>query len=301
VVTDKKPAHIRHLYRFRTESEFRSHVEFFLRFFVPVSLDDIVEALNGRRSLPGRCFHFTFDDGFSEMHDVVAPILYRMGAAATFFLTTAFVDNRRMAHHNVLSLLIEQLRDCRSRAAMRRLEDLLPSCLPKCGSLEQRILSLDRDSQAVIPQIADILEFDVEEYLRSARPYLTSSQIMKLIEQGFTIGSHSHDHPLYRDISPGEQLNQTRTSTDFLDRRFGLKTKAFAFPHTDSGVEPGFFDSVFSSGLLDVTFGTGGLVPHYHPRNIERVKMEGTGASPGRILAHQLARNIWHRFGDRKH
>ena len=46
-------------------------------------------------------------------------------------------------------------------------------------------------------------------------------------------------------------------SMELLQARFGVNPKAFAFPHTDSGVDEKFFTEVFSEPLLDVSFGTG--------------------------------------------
>ena len=109
MVSDATVPHVSHLYRFRTISEFRSDVEFLLRHFEPVTLSDINDALNGTRPLSRPCFHLTFDDGFSEMHDIVTPILYRAGVPATFFLTTAFLNGGGLAHHNALSVLLDRL------------------------------------------------------------------------------------------------------------------------------------------------------------------------------------------------
>src|SRR5271157_6511785 len=100
MVSDVHVPHVSNLYRFRTIVEFTSDVEFFSRHFEPVTLNDIVDALNGTRTLRRSCFHLTFDDGFREMHDIVAPILQRAGVPATFFLNTAFLDGGGLAHYN---------------------------------------------------------------------------------------------------------------------------------------------------------------------------------------------------------
>ena len=53
-----------------------------------------MEAVEGSGKLDRRCLHLTFDDGFRELHDVVAPILLRKGIPATFFVNSAFIDNK---------------------------------------------------------------------------------------------------------------------------------------------------------------------------------------------------------------
>src|SRR5205814_9799266 len=91
------------------------------------------------------CFHLTFDDGFREMYDIVAPILERAGAPATFFLNTAFLDGGGLAHHNALSVLLDRLQSRQSppgAASLRRVESLLPAASSGHTTLRERLLSL---------------------------------------------------------------------------------------------------------------------------------------------------------------
>ena len=276
MVSDRFVPHVSHLYRFRTVAEFRGDLEFFLGRFAPVSLTDIVDSLDGRRALGRPCFHLTFDDGFREMYDVVAPILERAGVPATFFLNTAFLDGGGLAHHNALSLLADRVK-------------------PQDAGARKRILAIPYGETSLVRSVAETLEVDLDGYVREMRPYLSSEQVATLIRRDFSIGAHSHDHPLYADLSLEEQLAQTKTSIEWLEARFGLSPKAFAFPHRDDGVGPAFFTVAFGELALDVTFGTGDLVAHFHPRNIERVSMEKTAAPAARILARQFARAAYYR------
>lgn len=302
LVSDAGVPHVSNLYRFRTITEFTSDIEFFLRCFKLVTLGDIVDALNGRRTLNGFCCHLTFDDGFREMHDIVAPILQRAGAPATFFLNTAFLDGGGLAHHNALSILLDRLQrraSILSPATLRLVKSLLPTARRHCTTLRARILSIRYGDRSIVQSLAEALDVDLEEYARDVQPYLSSEQIDRLLQKGFSIGAHSHDHPLYSDLSLEEQLAQTRTSIQLLDARFSITPKAFAFPHTDSGVQDAFFDSVFKNNLLDVSFGTAGLAPHFNPRNIERVSMEKTAAPAAQILSRQFTRACYFRLRSR--
>jgi len=296
MVSDISVPHDSHLYRFKTIAEFTADVEFFARRFEPVTLSDIVDSLNRRRTLSRPCFHLTFDDGFREMHDVVAPILQRAGVPATFFLNTAFLDGGGLAHYNALSILLDRLQSRRSAVCLERVESLVPAARSDCTTLRARLLSIPYALRSVVRVLAEILDVDLDEYVREVRPYLSSEETAALVRRGFSIGAHSHDHPLYSELPISQQLAQTRMSMHLLHVRFGVSPKSFAFPHTDSGVEPTFFDAVFSESLLDVSFGTAGLVPHFHPRNIERMSMENTSAPAAQILARQYARAAYFRL-----
>jgi peptidoglycan/xylan/chitin deacetylase (PgdA/CDA1 family) len=299
MVSDVPVPHVSHLYRFRSTAEFQADVEYLLRHFEPVSLADIVDAVKGRRTLDRPCFHLTFDDGFREMHEIVAPILQRAGAPATFFLNTRFLDGGGLAHHNELSVLLDRMAAGGSNvspATLRRLESLLPPAENGDHTMKARMLSLRYSQKAVVRSLAEVLAVDLGQYVLKTQPYLTSEQVEDMLRKGFQIGGHSHDHPFYADLPLEQQLAQTRTSMQLLHAHFGMSLRAFAFPHNDDGVGEEFFAAAVAEGLFDVSFGTGGLVRHFHGQNIERVRMEKTSAPAGQILARQFVRGTYFRI-----
>jgi peptidoglycan/xylan/chitin deacetylase (PgdA/CDA1 family) len=297
MVSDVHVPHVSNLYRFRSVAEFTADLEFFVRQFEPVSLFDIVEALDWKRSLPRSCFHLTFDDGFTEVYETVAPILEKFGVPATFFLNTGFLDGGGLAHYNAISVLLDrdELLHPASKGMETRIDSILPPVTPGCTTLQERIRSIGYAQSHLVSALAETIGFDLDEYIQGRRPHLTSKEVASLYGRGFGIGAHSHTHPLYAELSLAEQLEETRTSIDWLVSRFGVTPKAFAFPHNDTGVQEDFFSAVFSQHLLDVSFGTSGLVSHFNPRNIQRVSMEKTSAPASRILSRQFSRATYFR------
>src|SRR6266487_5171211 len=97
VVSDRDVPHVDNLYLFRSVSQFKRDMDAFLKFFRPITLQEFLESLNGERLMPRNAFLLTFDDGLKECHEVVGPILAQKGIPATFFLCSAFVDNRNLA------------------------------------------------------------------------------------------------------------------------------------------------------------------------------------------------------------
>jgi hypothetical protein len=71
---------------------------------------------------------------------------------------------------------------------------------------------------------------------------------------------------------------------DILARDFGTKEKLFAFPFTDYGVSRAFFDRIFENGKVDFSFGGAGIKRDIHPRQFQRVPMEGWDATAEQIL-----------------
>ena len=295
LVTDAPAPHVENLYRFRNVREFTTDLDFFLRHFQPICLSDLLDSLDGKATLPARPFLLTFDDGFREMHDIVAPILVAKGVPAVFFLNSAMHDNRELCVHQKISLIVD---------AGRRLGDRFPTAWVR----EQlRSIGIDRMDIAAgiraIPwaereladRIGEKCGLDFADFLLKARPYLDTAQTKSLLAQGFAIGGHSIDHPLYSELSLEEQLRQTRESIEFLDQRFGLARKAFAFPHMDRGVSRAFFQTVLGDGMLEVTFGTGGPAQDTFPRSLQRFTMEKTSLLARGTIARQAIRGskLW--------
>jgi peptidoglycan/xylan/chitin deacetylase (PgdA/CDA1 family) len=116
---------------------------------------------------------------------------------------------------------------------------------------------LNYTRKGLLDELAGVYGLSFAEYLAAERPYMDSEQVRKLVAEGFHLGSHSIDHPLFRDISLGEQIRQTGESLNILKRRFGLTRNLFSFPFTAGGVTDEYYKSVRSENLVDIFFGAG--------------------------------------------
>ena len=292
IVSDKDVPHVKHLYRFRGIEQFKKDIDVFCKSFVPVSLHDLLSSVANDSPLPVNTLLLTFDDGFSEIYHVIAPILMTKGIPATFFLTTACIDNQDLAHHNKISLLIEEFSKVESAAVKHEVSTILAKHTGETTNIPRALFKLSFQHGEAVRRIATAVGFDFHSYLAECRPYLTSDQVHKLIDWGFTIGSHSVDHPVYSSLSLDEQLYQTRTSTRFVRQRFSLTYGAFAFPHGDTGVSRAFFQKIVSEGDVDISFGTRGMVTEPIPRHFQRFSMENSPASAEQILSESYGRGV---------
>jgi peptidoglycan/xylan/chitin deacetylase (PgdA/CDA1 family) len=292
VASDEELPHISGLYQYRTLGQFTADLEFFLENYRPVSLEDVIDHLDGVRALPKRCFLPTFDDGFREVHDLLAPLLHRRGVPAAFFLITSVVDNRELCYPQKKSLLLHALSSQRASTAERELSRLLTRAGIPGSNLRDRIRSIYYRQRHLLDELAPFLGCDFSGYVRSVRPYLTSPQVQDLRRMGFALGAHSVDHPLYSELTVEEQVSQTERSLSWLSERFRCACQAFAFPYQDAGISPEFFSQAFESASLKVSFGIGGVRHRFFRRNLPRFSMERTDLPAGQILARQFGRAL---------
>ncbi len=287
LVSDEDIPHVKHLYTVRTTKEFIGDLDFFLKHYKLIGISDFLDSVNNGRPLPGNCFLLSFDDGLREFHDVAAPILRQKGIPAVCFLNSGFIDNNDLFYRFKASLLIEKLQNGSDPDDKQKflenwfLKNHLPITSDYLG-----LLKVSYANRHLLDELAIQVDVHFDEFLQKHRPYLDSNQVRSLIQQGFTFGAHSIDHPEYRFLVEEEQIRQTAESILTITGKFGIKEKLFSFPFTDHGIKKSFFDVVFdpSQPLADLTFGGAGLKQDSIRRNIQRIPFEGTSLNAKQIL-----------------
>lgn len=270
VVSDEDCPHIQHLYTFKTVKQFEQDLDYLASEYTPIGAADLDDVLAGKYK-GKKIMLLTFDDGLRQMYEVVAPILLRKGIPAVFFLNNDFIDNKDLMFRYKASLgasidydqyflLSFHISHIDSEAAV---EDLLGP---------------EREKEA------KELQQITKEFLLDYKPYMTSDQVRSLIQQGFTIGAHSLSHPYYYKLTLEQQLSQTLDSIYGLQKDYGISQRLFAFPFTDHGVSKAFFDKIFADGKLDFSFGGAGIKNDIHPRQMQRIPMEGWAAGAEQTL-----------------
>lgn len=245
VSDDQKPW--RRNYDYPGVKKFEEELDFLLAHFKPVALDELLSG----RNLSG-CFHLSFDDGLRECAEAVVPVLKRKGVPATFFINPSFVDNRDLFHRYKASEIVALLQ--------QRNINL---------NLQQTYADLES-----LDGLAAEIGIDWDEWLEKHRPYLSLDQIRQLQADGFSIGSHSMDHPEFDLLDEETQLDEIRESMTWLTRKLNPPVKAFAFPFTDAGVSDTVFKTCRDEHVFDLSFGTAGLKKERQPRHFQRLPME---------------------------
>jgi peptidoglycan/xylan/chitin deacetylase (PgdA/CDA1 family) len=296
LVSDDEVEHVSGLYKFRTVRQFQADLEFFLRYYTPVSLGEVICHLDGDHCLPKRSVLLTFDDGFREIYEVVAPLLHAKGVPAVFFLITSAIDNRELCYPQRKSLLLYRLAKLKDSSARAAASQILTQAGVNGTDTATAIRGITYHQRHLLDQLGTVLECDFAAYTASAQPYLTSEQIRTLLKRGFAIGAHSVDHPLYTELDLEHQLQQTTESLRWLSQRFQYDCQSFAFPYRDTGISREFFQKAFADARLKVSFGGEGLRRQSSfPRHLARFSMEKTELPAAHILARQFGRALLRR------
>ena len=254
LVSDKELLHIKHLYSYKNTNQFKKDIDYLLKYFKPATVDELVDGINKKRSLPSGTFLLTFDDGFKEVYEVIAPILFSRKVPAIFFINPAFIDNKELFYRCKISLLIEEL--SKRNNALEIASEIMEQPFGDFQQLKVQLKKITQLNKFILDAIADSINYSFSDYMETEKPFMTTGQIEELSKNGFVIGSHSWDHPYYEFLSAEEQVSQTIQSMKFVKDSTKVKYDCFSFPHTDAVVTQDFFDRMNREPVKpDILFG----------------------------------------------
>lgn len=178
--------------------------------------------------LPARAASVTFDDGYRDNLTVAAPVLRDAGVRATLFLSTAYLDGR-LPFFEVMHHLIEERRaptlDLRPWAlgshSLRTPGDRIAAIHRICTRLKYR-----PDPDRIAAEIADRFGGRVH-----GDDMLSPDDVVRIAEQGFDVGGHSHEHRILTTIPGAEAVRQLRRNRDVVAQITGHAPTVFAYPN----------------------------------------------------------------------
>lgn len=286
-VSDQQLKHAKHLFPYRSSKAFIKDLDDLSKTFDFIDWETFLQRKQSKNKTGKPKLLLTFDDGYRDFHDVIAPILKQKGIFAINFINPKFIDNHEMMWRNKASLIISELEE--NKDLFTKIQDFKTLKLSSDFlNLKKEILSITFQNQHLLDDITDFLTIDVQNYLKEHQVYLTTPQLESLQKDGFGIAAHGWDHPLYHQLTENQQLENTQKALDFLSEK-QLNNDAFAFPFTDFGVSKSFFENLFNiNPQLQFTFGAAGLKFDSRFKNLQRIPMEAGNYSASQILKSEI-------------
>lgn len=201
-----------------------------------LSMDEVLWHCENNLAFPPKSFAVTFDDGFENNLSVAAPLLADLNVPATIYVTTDFVEHNRMSWIDKIESAVEAAPE-QSLSTEWASDDFL------LGDADSRILFLEavrsyvKTSRSVHPDIfaegiclqlgVDVAEHSDSELDRK----LSWGQIRELAgSEIFTVGGHSHSHPILSFLSAEELDNELDTCFSLLEDKAGVGPTHFSYP-----------------------------------------------------------------------
>jgi peptidoglycan/xylan/chitin deacetylase (PgdA/CDA1 family)/glycosyltransferase involved in cell wall biosynthesis len=217
---------------------FRRQMQWLRKNFTPVSLDQVLAALESGRKLPPRPVLVIFDDAYRNTAEVAWPILKESGIPLLLFVPTDFINHsqsywaeeleQRIASPSALAvpwageMLWLRSQDER-RLAFRKISDDLRMLGPA-----QRERSWE-EIKSQLPYAG--------ENRPCVEPRLSWDELRNLLQQGVAIGSHGVTHTILPGL-PSEQISyELEASKREIESHLGSRVVAFAYPNGNWNAE----------------------------------------------------------------
>ena len=288
-VADTVPVHLKYLYHVRSVKTFEKDLDFLLKNFQPVSIEDIYKQFNGDKKLSKNSFFLSFDDGLKEFKEFAWPVLKRKGIPAALFINNAFVDNKELFFRFKASILIDFVQNSNNADLLKKALGIFDLKNNSDSEFESLVKGVKYQQRFILDEIAHSFNLDFDNYLKVQKPYLSKAELLQLNSEGVHIGAHSINHPLFNELSENEQWAQFSGSIDWVKANFNQKINSFSFPFTDYGISAGFFTRIFNTEkpFVDFTFGTAGLKKEKFSNHLQRIPIENYETRMNQILQKQ--------------
>jgi glycosyltransferase involved in cell wall biosynthesis/peptidoglycan/xylan/chitin deacetylase (PgdA/CDA1 family) len=253
-------------------------------------LSEAVSALQ-RGTLPSRAVVLTFDDGYAEWVENVAPALRRRNLPATFFVTTGQLQGEALWHERIA-------------AAVRALPDegvVLPYGFGNYGkldTLDSRVHLLDKLQERLkYTSLSERMDAIAQLEAQACRPLILprrfdTAAVRALHSQGFEIGAHTVDHPILNECSAQQARDEIGGCKDALEAIVKGRVDSFAYPNGRPGTDFGarHVDIVKACGYkAAVTTSSGAASRRSDPFQLPRFSPWGRSDNQ---ITFQLTRNM---------
>lgn len=245
---------------------FAQQMELIAHDYVPVSLDHVLQTLASGRPLKPRSVVVTFDDGYTDNHDIAMPILDRVGVPATFYITVDSVETGQLPWPSRLRYAFYTTKKVSWNDSINNNDAICPlgnfsqrdqaflyasDVCAKLAGAEQHnfVRKLEEDLEAGPPQPAQRLMMSWE-------------QVRDLTRHGHIVGSHTLTHPNMAYVDADAARTELSASRRKLEEVLDAPVTHFSYPCP--ALSPHWSESTrkmsHEAGYKTAVTTTGGLV-----------------------------------------
>jgi len=216
-----------------TPEGFALQMEHLRRHYAPVSLPEVLAAVESEAELPRRAVLVTFDDAYADFVEWAWPTLRSLGIPATMFVPTAYPD------HPERSFWQDRLHWAFTRTSLSELSIEPGLTLPlrtaeeRRRSLKTLMTLLKSQPNDVSGGLVDRVCAELGETRPPKKSVLSWEELRQLAAEGLALGAHSRHHPLLTRVGPDEVRREAVGARQDLEREIGCAPPVFCYPSGD--------------------------------------------------------------------
>lgn len=194
---------------------FDRQLSYLARAATPVSLDDVVDASAGRRTLPPRSVLVTFDDGHRSVLESGLPLLRESGIPAVAFVVAGLLDTDQPFWWTEVEHLVDAKGTADGYTGLT------------AAQVVRRLKTVpDAERLRVIEELRRTARFPAPR-----QPQLRRSELAELESGGVAVENHTMTHPCLDRCDDDTVRAEVRDAHALLHAALGRPPRAFAFPN----------------------------------------------------------------------
>lgn len=219
---------------------FDAQLDYLQAHYSPVSMEQVVAALDGQARLPERPVLLTFDDGYLDHFTYVFPRLVQRGLRGAFFPPAEAILRRKMLDVNKIHFLLASKVEISELVAQMEaavLDATQEFALASLGELREQYRQPGRFDSAEVIYVKRLLQHALPDALRhrlvadlfaqhvssdetafAESLYVSEEQLRTMVSSGQHVGSHGSAHCWLSRLSAERQREDIEQSLDLLER-----------------------------------------------------------------------------------
>ena len=249
---------------------FRQQIEYMKNNFNVVTMEQVMDAVEGKYDLPEKALLLTFDDGYVDNYTFALPVLEEFGVQGSFFIpgktfsTHQLLDVNKIHYILASANIYELVEDVKKEMDRYRGAeyDYAPTdelfneyAVADRFDLKETVF-VKRMLQTVLPeQLRNTISSNLfEKYVGVTEGqlayelYMTEEQIRTMKRHGMFIGLHGYDHYWLGNLSEDQMKKDIDQALDTLDEFIDRKRWVMNYPY--GNYNQGVLDYIKSRGAF---------------------------------------------------
>ena len=232
---------------------FRQQIEYMKNNFNFVTMEQVIDAVEGKAELPEKALLLTFDDGYIDNYTVAFPVLEEFNVQGSFFIpgktfvTHHLLDVNKIHYILANANICELVKDVKKEMDNYRGEvysypptDELYNEYAIADRFDvKEIVFVKRMLQTVLPEkLRNIITsnlfkkyVDVTEEQLAYELYMTEEQIRTMKRHGMFIGIHGYDHYWLGNLKTVQMRKDISMALDALDEFIDKRHWVMNYPY----------------------------------------------------------------------
>lgn len=232
---------------------FRQQIEFFKNYFNVVTMEQVIDAVEGKSELPEKALLLTFDDGYIDNYTFALPVLEEYGVQGSFFIpgktfaTHQLLDVNKIHYILASANIYELVEDVKKEMDYYRgkeydfaqTDELFNEYAVANRFDVKETIFVKRILQTILPEkLRNIISSNLfEKYVGVSEEqlayelYMNEEQIRTMKRHGMFIGFHGYNHYWLGNLSPEQMREDVDLALEALDEFIDRKHWVANFPY----------------------------------------------------------------------